>query len=378
MASAGWGGGEKYAFDLACASVEDGLSAAILSRESDIIAVRAAEAGLKHFVLPLKGVPDLVSAVRLARIVRSENTDIIHVHNFKDAFTAVYAKLLVGRDVKIVVTRHLVRRGKNSPLHRWLYNHIDKIVFVSHLARKEFLEGVPYLPASKTEVIYNSIDYTQAAGTAENLRDKYALNEKTVLLGFTGRVVPEKGCHVIVDALAQLSCRNVAAIFIGAGNENYINELRSLAHERGVADKVFFYGYSNNVPALIQQFDIGLVPSVVKEAFCLSAVEFMFAAKPVITSDNGAQQEYILNGQNGFLVTPSDPKSLAKVIDMLAADPQMRNDTGLQAAMSARKLFTYDRFRHRMFSLYASLWNTGAAGAKAHSRTELQPIDSAR
>lgn len=362
FASAGWGGGEKYAFELACALRDEGMSVALVSRPSEIIAGKAAAAGITHNVLPLKGIIDVVSAVRLARIMRTQNTDIIHVHNFKDAFTAVYAKYLAGIDTKIVVTRHLVRRGKNSLLYRWLYRHLDKIVFVSHLARTEFLEGVSFLPAAKTEVIYNSIDTQLVANEAENLRSHYALSDNTVLLGFTGRVVAEKGCHVVVEALAKMNATNVAAIFIGIGDSIYLQELQALAHERGVADRVFFYGYSDNIAALVSQVDIGLVPSVVKEAFCLSAVEYMFAAKPVIATDNGAQQEYIRNGENGILVPPSDVDALAAAIDRLVADPELRLAIGTHAQMSARKLFTYDRFRHRMMSLYASLWRTEPAG----------------
>lgn len=356
FASAGWGGGEKYAYDLSRELLRNGHRVAIVSRPSRIIFSKAAESGIPHTQLPLKGIFDLASALKLARKIRREGTDIIHVHNFKDAFTAVYANTLCGGRARIVVTRHLVRKGKRSIPYRWLYRHLDRIVFVSELARDEFLTTAPASTAGKTEVIYNSVAIpsaiSEAAPKAESLREKFGISTDTFLVGFTGRIAPEKGPDILIRAIGAIDEENVAAVFIGGGDSDYVQRLQTLAQECGAAQKVFFHGYTDNVYGLIGQVDAGVAPSIAREAFCLSAIEYMWAGKPVVTTDNGAQREYIRNEENGLLVPPSDAAALADAIRMLAIDPALRERLAHAGRRTFTESFAYDAFYSRMMRAY--------------------------
>lgn len=356
FASAGWGGGERYAYDLSCELVRNGHIVGIVSRRSEIISSKACESGIPHTSLPLKGLPDIVSAVRLARLIRMQQTDIVHVHNFKDAFTAVYANLLAGRRSRIVLTRHLVRKGKTSLPYCWLYKHLDRMVFVSALARDEFLSTASK-QAAKTEVIYNSVavggQNPQCSRAPENLRERFGIEDDAFLIGFSGRIAPEKGLDTLIEAIGSIKQAKVAAVLIGGGDNDYIDSLKTLAKRQGVEGKVFFYGYADDVYGLITQVDAGTAPSIAREAFCLSAIEYMRAGKPVVTTHNGAQREYIRNAVNGLLVPPSDPAALADAIEALAKDDALRHRLSQEGKRTFEELFSYDTFYSRMVRVYS-------------------------
>lgn len=348
FASPGWGGGEKYAFDLSVALARDGHRVTVVSRRSDIIRDKCVGAGLPYDEMPLGGVPDLVSAWKLAHLVRSVKADIIHVHNFKDAFTAVYAAKLCG-GVKVVVTRHLVRRGKNSALYKWLYRNLDAMVFVSELARGEFLSGVHGV-ADKAVVIYNGVEAGDVQETVD-VRSRYDIDKDMFLVGFTGRVVPEKGVDTLVRAV-EMTKSNVAVLAAGGGDIEYAASLKQLACEHGVSDRVTFCGYVDDVESLVASVDAGVVPSIAREAFCFSAVEYMKAGKPVVASDNGAQAEYIRDGQNGLLVPAGDAEALAAAFDRLAGDAALCKRLGEAAKQTFLDNFVYEKFYGRMMEVY--------------------------
>lgn len=356
FASAGWGGGEKYACDLSRELIRNGHKVIIVSRPSNIISAKATEYTIPHRTLPLNGILDFISAVRLARMIRQQDTDIIHVHNFKDAFTAVYANLLTGGRARVILTRHLVRKGKNSLPYRWLYKHLDRMIFVSQLARDEFLSTASQEEA-KAEVIYNSIvipeQNAQDNLLPENLREKFGIGEDTFLIGFTGRMTPEKGTDRLIQAVGSIQWPDVAAILIGGGDDDYLNQLKNMAQKCGAGERVFFYGYADNVYGLIAQMDAGAAPSIAREAFCLSVIEYMSAGKPVITTDNGAQREYIIDGVNGLLVQPSNTAALAAAIETLAKDSTLCERIAAAGQRTFHEKFEYSLFYNRIMQVYS-------------------------
>ena len=134
FANPSWGGGEQFVYDLSRRLMADGRRVVLVSRPSAVIGQRVAALGAPFHTLPMKGVADMLSALMLAHLIVKYRPATIHVHHFKDAFTAVYARLLCrafGFRPRIVLTRHLVKPGKRGWIYRWLYGQIDRIAFVS-------------------------------------------------------------------------------------------------------------------------------------------------------------------------------------------------------------------------------------------------------
>ena len=340
-----WGGGEQYVLDLSLESVADGNSVTIVSRDIPAVAGRYKDAGLPVITMPLKGAIDIVSPWRLARLLRKEQQAIVHVHNFKDATVAIRARKLSGnRNIRIVMTRHLVKPGKQMSL----YNRLDALIFVSHLAKNEFMSTSPVIDSAKVHVIHNSIRYTGAATPSER--------GAGLTLMFHGRLSPEKGIETLIKAFATIENKDTRLIIVGSGNEEYVRELHSLAEAGGVAERIEWTGHSNDIHPLIEKADIGICPSHVREAGALSVIEYLAHGKPVIASNNGAQPEYVTSGTNGILVEPGDTQALAEAIATLS-DSTVRDTMGKAARERYEKHLSYPIFFEKIKKVYKTVLN---------------------
>ena len=156
-----WGGGEQYVLDLTNRLKQDGKHVILACRPC--MADIWKKTGSEIVLLNLRGMGDIISAWKLSRIMKT-GTYVIHTHNFRDAMTAAVGRLLSANqcNIRLVVTRHLVKKGKNAILYRWLYRQIDSIVFVSKIAEHSFFSGCLKIDVSKTCVIYTTESLTKS------------------------------------------------------------------------------------------------------------------------------------------------------------------------------------------------------------------------
>lgn len=336
-----WGGGEQYVLDLATAFAADGNDVTIVSRNFDAVTSRFKEAGLPVITMPLKGTIDLVSPFRLAKMLRGAGKAIIHVHNFKDATVAVRARSISGnKEARVVLTRHLVKPAKSMSLYR----RLDAMIFVSHLAKDEFMSTSPNVDDAKITVVHNSIK--QAPATMPPHTDNRQLT-----LMFHGRLTTEKGIEDIIKALAGTSDKEARFLIAGSGTPDYIASLKELAANRGVAERIEWLGHIKEISPLIAKADIGICPSRARESFGMSVVEYMAHGKPVITTDNGAQPEYITNGKNGLLVKPGDTAAITAAIESLR-DKELRTAIGNAARATFEEKLSFPVFCNRIKEIY--------------------------
>lgn len=359
FATPAWGGGEQFVYDLTRRLLADGRRVELVSRRSRIIGERTAGLGTGCRTMPLKGAVDLWSALLLALLILRTRASVVHVHHFKDAFTAAYACLLsrlFGVRPRIVLTRHLVRRGKRGWLYGWLYGRIDRIAFVSELARREFLAGEPPVDPARLCVIHNSVPEPVAASDGEpaaDLRRRFGIAPATPLLLFCGRLVPEKGCNVLLRACARLAEHDFALVLVGTGEERFVAALRETASEEALRGKVFFAGFVRGANRLLPQADLCVSPSVVSEAGSLTVLEAMQAGRAQVCSDNGSQPEFIDDGRTGLLVHPGDEEALAQALRRLLDDAPLRERMGREARADFERSFSYDHLYARYLNLYA-------------------------
>lgn len=370
FATPSWGGGEQFVYDLSRRLMADGRCVVLVSRPSAVIGQRVAALGAPFHTLPMKGVADMLSALMLAHLIVKYRPATIHVHHFKDAFTAVYARLLCrafGFRPRIVLTRHLVRRGKRGWIYRWLYGQIDRIVFVSEFARREFLAGKPVVDPAKLCVIPNSVPEIGGktlAGDLPDLRRQYGIASNVPLLLFCGRLVPEKGCDVLLEACARLKTLPFALVLAGTGEKNFEKRLHDMAAEQELLGKVFFAGFVRGANRLLSQADISVSPSVCSEAGSLTVLEAMQAGCAQVASDNGSQPEFIDNGTTGLLVPPADEERLAEALRRLLADDDLRRRMGRAAKECFDRHFSYERFYVRYLELYEQPFRTPSANGQ--------------
>lgn len=351
-----WGGGEQYVHDLARRQLADGYRVLAVCRPVESVVSRFRALGILSDTLPLRGMADLQSACQLASLLKkTQDSCLVHVHNFKDAFTAAYASRLAGRsDVRLVMTRHLVRTGKTSLPYRWLYRQLDAVAFVSDLARTEFFSTRPTLPMGRTAVIRPAVMVPDGVEPAD-LRGHYALPSTDLIAMYHGRLDPEKGLDPLLEAMATLHGRPLQLLLVGRGSDAYTAQLKQKAQALGIADRIHFIGFQSEVLPYVAAADFGVLSSTVQEACLLSAQEYMSQGIPVVTTDNGGQREYLHHGENSLLVPPADPTALADAMARLADDADLRRRLGRQAKADFDSALAYDHFYRAMRTLYQSL-----------------------
>lgn len=352
-----WGGGERYALDLCRKSIEAGHYVTAVTRGKPLIDEQFAEAGANVTRMPLGGFADFRSPLLLARLIKELgcNDVIIHVHTFKDAEIVARTKRILGKgtNVKLVCTRHLVKRAKRSQRWKFIFSAIDSLIFVSDLAKTRFLSANPQIDKKKIEVIHNSI----------LIPDKFITplpppESKPLKLLYTGRIASEKGIDILIDALSLLPDLPLVLLIAGTGKEEYVNHLKSLAASRNISHRIEWIGFFPVIYEAIVKADICIAPSIVEESFGLTVIEYMSQARPVITTSNGGQKEIITDGKDGILVKPSDPEALAAAIRNLASDRSLREKMGDEAFHTFAQRFSYDIFFSKIMDVYNAVENS--------------------
>lgn len=279
---------------------------------------------------PLQGFYDFNSVNILSKFLKStEGPVIIHAHGFKDGFTALSArKLSKKKDVKVVMTRHKVRRAVDSWILRFIYRNLDALIFVSRASRDRFVATwhnrlVP-INADRMHVIHNSLNIPEPIYSEPS-------SNRPLTAMFHGPLKPGKGLETLIDAMTMLKGKRIRLRIVGSGTPDYVDRLRRRAISRGVMELIDWHKHTDELLPLIKDCDFGVLPSVDEEAFGLANIEYMSAGRPQICSSNGAQPEYITDGWEGILIPPSNPSYLAESIIRLASDPELRHKMGRRA-----------------------------------------------
>jgi glycosyltransferase involved in cell wall biosynthesis len=255
--------------------------------------------------------------------------DVIHAHDWLVANAGIGLKHIFRKP--LLVTMHSTEMGRRDGLHTtaekmiheteaWLTYEAWKVICCSDY----MINHVKYvfgLPNDKLVMVPNGVN-THGYDTDNNyqtFRSKFALPEEKIVL-FVGRLVYEKGIHILINAVPKiLSKVNAKFIIVGSGymKEQLLNIVRSM----GLEHKVLFEGFLDNDALIKLQkcADVSVVPSLF-EPFGIVALEAMAAGSPVVVSDTGGLTEIVEHDITGVKVYPNNPDSLAWGITKVLLD----------------------------------------------------------
>jgi glycosyltransferase involved in cell wall biosynthesis len=171
-----------------------------------------------------------------------------------------------------------------------------------------------------------------------------------------GRLSPEKGFDVLLQAFAQLRGRAPDARLELAGRGMAEGSLLALARELGIADSVDFSGWVDaaHIPALLDRATVVAVPSRL-EGFGMTALEAALRARPVVATRVGGLPEVVEDGVTGMLVAVDSPGELATAIGALLGDRKRGMRLGQAGRERAQRLFPEDRLLREHADLYGRL-----------------------
>lgn len=319
--------------------------------------------------LPLKrfyGISGLKQGLRLRKIIRENNIDIIQtIHFASDALGAFFGR--ISEVAAIVSSRRDMGFREGSHLHkrvrRITNSRIDKIIAVSDKVR-HLIHEKENVATNKIMTVYNSVnleDYKNLPANHGHF-SRYGLDFHKPIVGTVANLRPIKGLEYFIKAAATVVASNSDTQFVIVGDnadgdprhERYYQHLLALRRQLNIEKNLFFLGYVENAVELIAMMDIFVLSSL-SEGFSNSILEAMACQKPVIATEAGGNSEAVVNGQTGCIVPPKNAEAIAQAIVRLLEHPKLAKQMGELGRRRIEKHFSTEVMIRTLEDLYCAL-----------------------
>lgn len=351
LSSVRWDEAERQALDVCRHFRGAGWRVAAVTRDAKVVDDPFRAASVPLFHSPLRGFFDPVSAVLMARLLRGTPRDLtcVHVHRYRDAFTVFLAKRLAGRpDVRIISTRHTVKRGRNSWLFRRIYDKVNAHIFGSRSAFDAFASSWQRLPMR-----LETVHVIRGAGAHIPLGEVVAEPERGPRFAiYAGPLTRGKGIETLIDAMSLLRDLKLRLRLYGNGDPDYLDLLRRRAMTRGVMEAIDWKRGAAPTVEMMEASHFAVFPSAERDSFGIGNLCAMAAGRAQIATGHGAQGEYLADGTTALFTVSADASSLADSMRRLATDPELRNRLGSEARRSYAAHLTWERYLKRLTRIY--------------------------
>ncbi len=298
------------------------------------------------------------------RIIKAEKPDIVHTHS---AFSGKLAAWLCGVKNRIY-TRHCVfempRKLTTFPGKQinGLINNIlsTAIVAVAYAAADNLTETG--INPKKIRIIINGVEPIEEMDEAEKAEFRRArgIGEDQFICLISGRLEYYKGHSYLLKTVKELQKQPELyqkLQFIIMGDGSCRNQLEEEARNLGIADKVLFTGFSNDIVPYCNIMDLGLNCSYGTEASSMALAEGMSLGKPAVVTDFGGNPYMITSGLNGLVVPRMDAKAMADAIAQIASDPTLYQRLAEGARSEYHQKFTARVMTEQLQNLYETVIN---------------------
>jgi glycosyltransferase involved in cell wall biosynthesis len=314
-------------------------------------------------------------AFQVAKDLRKRKCDIAHIFTIPQ-----YAETIkkLNPDIKVILHMqdHSLTQRDHALLEKQLQK-VDVIIGCSQFITQNIKDAFP-LYSDKCYTIYNGVNIDRFVSKQDGkLRDL----SKTRNILYVGRISPEKGIHILIDAFKTILAdhphttlnivgpnslapkqfidplkqdsllENLQAFY--SSSKKYEQYLKKIALPDKMSN-ISFHGVIPNFKLFdfYHEADVFVFPSVWHEPFGIPLVEAMAAGIPVVATRGGAFSEIVNDGKAGILVNRGDENSLAKAINLLLSDNDLRLSMGKEARKRAMELFSWDIIVKNLVDLY--------------------------
>ncbi len=293
--------------------------------------------------------------------------DVFHAHDWLVATAGIGLKHVFRKP--FFATMHSTEIGRRNGIHSgyermiheteaWLTYEAWKVICCSDYM-VHHVQWAFGLPTDKLVMIPNGVKaevYTKNDKDLAQFRNKYALPQEKIVL-FVGRMVYEKGVHVLVNAAPKV-LEKANAKFIIVGNGYMKDQLSTIVNNTGLAHKVMFTGFVDDetLRKLQKCADVSVVPSLF-EPFGIVALEAMAAKSPVVVSDTGGLSEIVNHDVDGVKAYTGNPDSLAWGINRVLTDEAYANTLRTNAYRKIQEKYNWDKIAQQTMTMYENILN---------------------
>lgn len=304
-----------------------------------------------------------INSIKLVYLLLLYKPKIVHIHTssylafWEKSFFLIISKLFAKKTILHIhgggFKDFYQTRGVNvRALIRFLLNLSDIVIVLSNTWKEFFVQIVE---PDKVNVIYNAVN-----SNFYNInKTTNQLNSSSVQILFAGYLSKDKGIYDILDSVPLLIKKHKNVKFVFAGAEDTPGELEIIKKriiKNNIGNYVSFLGVlpKRGLISLYENSDIFILPSYI-EGMPMTILEAMASGLPVISTPVGGISEVIIDGINGFLITPGDYVDLANKITMLVENNELCKTMSVNNRKKIKKDYSWDITSMKISSIYSLL-----------------------
>jgi len=301
---------------------------------------------------------DVKMPFQIIRHLKEGAFTILQTHGYKANVLGMIVHKMTG--IPWVAFAHgQTAENRKMRFYAWLdgfaMKHANLVVSVSNGLYEQQLKSAG-IRQSIVRVVHNAIDMASVRATVsrEQMRTSLSLPMDAFVIGVIGRLSPEKGQDIFLEAFAQ-SFRNnplVCALLVGDGQER--DRLIAQAKRLSINGRIHFLGYHNDMPNIYKALDLVVMPSR-SEGLPNVLLEALAAGKAVIATDVGGVAEVLVDRENGLLLPPEDVHSLVAAMDKIYLDNELFLRIAGNAQKSVKVQFSPEARARKIYAVYREL-----------------------
>ncbi len=342
------GGVEKSAVEVARFLAIKGHKSVVVSGGGRLVRSLSA-AGVRHYTLPVgRKNPFHVfySYLKLKKIIKKENIDIVHARSRIPALTGYFAARST-RKTFITTAHGHYRRHLISRVMGW-----GKTVIVANTTMARYMNENFGVSTQKMAIVSRGVDLEEFSFSAPSERAK-----KIFRIGMVARYSPIKGHKDFLKAVSYVSrkMRNVQAIMMGdisSANPEYIKDLELTARRLGIDKIVEIKDSGEEVASVMGELDVLVSASTAQEAFGRTVIEAQARGVPVVATCVGGVVENVSDNVTGLLCSPMDPLDMAKKIIMYAEDAELMDRIAVTSREQVERRYSLKDSLERELEVY--------------------------
>jgi glycosyltransferase involved in cell wall biosynthesis len=341
-----WRGGERQVFLLARELSRRGHDCRVAAAPNSPLALECARAGMRVHALPMRGDLDLAAVRRLARLLRREPPDVLHLHTARAHGVGGLAAKIAGFH-PVVVTRRVelpVRGLASLWKYRFLADHY--IAISEEVARSLERAGIPPERISR---IPSGIEIPPPDAGPHIPTSQKSRRTVGTLAAFTEQKDPSTWM-----ATAILVCRRRKDVdFLWLGEGPFRRTLQEIGARENLGTQILLPGFQQDLAEFWRHIDVFFLPSRF-EALGTSILDALARGVPVVASDVGGIPEVVRTGREGILVPPGDADGFARALISILDDPDRGQALG-KAGRERALAFEIAPLARRVEALYETL-----------------------
>jgi glycosyltransferase involved in cell wall biosynthesis len=235
---------------------------------------------------------------------------------------------------------------------------VDRFIAVSRYCAT-FMSELLEIPAARIDVV--------PLGIRMDGYERRDVSDDVFRVGYFARVAPEKGLHVLADAYVRFRrrigaarARLEAAGYLGRTHEPYLDEVRRVLQQAGLAEEFHYRGAVDRAGklAFLRGLDVLSVPATYDEPKGMFLLEAMASGVPVVQPRRGGFTEIVEKTGGGLLIDPDSPDGLADAMHKLWSDRSTLRTLSARAFEGVRAHYTIEQSATRLLDVYSALANS--------------------